>query len=61
MHGRGNKAKRLRMKNQSEDKIGKNIKNHFELKKENEVIKDRIIIDIKALFQQVQEFCTPVE
>ena len=49
------------MKNQSEDKIGKNIKNHFELKKENEVIKDRIIIDIKALFQQVQEFCTPVE
>ena len=35
-----------------EDKIINNIRNPFKLKKENEAIKDRIIRDIRNLFEQ---------
>ena len=38
-------------KKQSEDKIIKNVRNLFRLKKENEAIKNRIIRDIKNLFE----------
>ena len=41
---------------QSEGKIIKNIRNLFKPKKEIEAIKDRIIRDIKILFEQQEEY-----
>ena len=42
-------------KKQSEVNIIKNIRNLFKLKKENNTIKDRIIRDIRTLFEQQEE------
>ena len=47
---------KLKIQNQSEGKIIKNIRNLFKPNKENEAIKDRIIRDIKTLVEQ-QEDC----
>ena len=39
----------------------KNMRNRFRLKKENEVIKDRVIRYIRNLFQHAEEdYCNPV-
>ena len=40
---------------QSEENIIKSIRNLFKLKKENEAIKDRIIRDIRAHFEQEEK------
>ena len=42
-------------KKQSEENIIKRIRNLFQLKKENEAIKDRIIRDISTLFEQKEK------
>ena len=42
-------------KKQSEENIIKSIRSLFKLKKENEVISDRIIRDIRRLFEQKEE------
>ena len=42
-------------KKQSEENIIKSIRNLFKIKKENEEIKDRIIKDIKTLFEQEEK------
>ena len=44
------------MKKQSEDKIIKNIRHPFKLKKENEPINGRIIREIKTLFEQEEDY-----
>ena len=41
---------------QSEENIIKNIRNLFKLKKENQAIKDRIIRDIKSLFEKEEDY-----
>ena len=43
-----------------EDKIIENIRNLFKLKKEKERMKDRIIRDIKTLFDQEEDYYKPV-
>ena len=44
-------------KKQSEEEIIKSIKNRFKLKKkENKAIKDRIIRDIRILFEQEKKY-----
>ena len=58
----GNKPRKLKIKKKkSEDKISKSIRNLFTLKKENEAIQDRIIKDIKKLFEQEEDYCKPVK
>ena len=42
-------------KKQSEENIIKSMRNLFKLKKENEVIKDKIIRDTRTLFEQKEE------
>ena len=50
-YGSGKKPSKLRIQKQSEEEnIVKNIKNLFQLKKENRTIKDRAIRDVKTLF-----------
>ena len=49
VYGGGKKLRKLGIQEQSEDKIIKNIRNLFKLKK-NEQIKERIIRDIKTVF-----------
>lgn len=50
-YGSGKKPSKLRIQKQSEEEnIIKNIKNLFQLKKENRTIKDRAIRDVKTLF-----------
>ena len=53
----GKKPTKLKMLEQSEDSIIKNIRNlfRFQIKKENEAIKDRIIRDIKNIFGMEEE------
>ena len=53
-------ASKLKPQKQSEDNIIKNIRNLFKLKKEIEAIKDRIISDIKILFEQQKDYHKPV-
>ena len=55
MHGRGKKTSKPKTQKQSEENIAKSIRNLFKLKKENEVIKDRIIRDIRTLFKQEED------
>lgn len=43
-----------------EDNIIKYARNHFKLKKENEAIKDRIIRDIRNVFEQEKDYHKPV-
>lgn len=51
MYGSGKKPSKLRIQKQSEEEnIIKNIKNLFQLKKENRKIQDRAIRDVKTLF-----------
>ena len=52
MHGSGKKLMKLKIEKQSEDSILKNVRNFFRLKKENKVIKYRVIRDITNLFKQ---------
>ena len=52
VYGVGNKK--------SEENIIKSIRNLFELKKENEAIKDIIIKDIRNLFKQEDNFYMPI-
>ena len=51
----GKKATKLRKRKQSENNVIKNI-DLFKLKKENKAKKDRIIWDIKGLFEQQEEY-----
>ena len=48
----GKKISKSKIQKQNEDNIIKNIRNLFKIKKENEVIEERIIRDIKIIFQQ---------
>ena len=53
VYGSGKKPNYLKLQKQSEeDSIIKNIKDLFKLKKENEVIKNGIITDIKTPFEE---------
>ena len=47
--------RKLKIKKQSEDKIIKNIRNSFKLKKENEPINGRIIRENKTIFEQEED------
>ena len=48
-------------KKQSEENVVKRIRNLFKLKKENEAIKDRIIRDIRALFEpEEKDYYKPI-
>ena len=59
--GRGKKLSKLKIRKQyEEDNIIKNIRNLSRLKKENEAINDRIIRDIKLLFEQEADFHKPL-
>ena len=42
-------------KKQLEENVIKSIRNFFKLKKENEAIKDRIIRDIRTLFEKEEK------
>ena len=53
--GDENKSSKLKIENQSEDKIIGSIRNLFKLETENEAIKDRIVRDIKTFFEQEEE------
>ena len=56
VYGRGKKPNQLKMLKQSAiDNVIKNLRNHFKLRKENEPIKERIIRDIKTLFEQQED------
>ena len=48
MHGGVMKQRKLKTQKHSEDKINKNTRNIFRIKKENEAIKDRIIRDTRV-------------
>ena len=52
----GKKPRNWKYKN----KIIRNIRNLFNLKKENEAIKDKIMRDFKTLFEQEEDFYKPV-
>ena len=52
VYGGGKKPRKLKMQKNSEDNIIKNIRNIFRLEKENTGIKDRVIRDIKKLFEK---------
>ena len=52
MYGGEKRARTLKTKKLSKDKIIKNTRNFRRLKKENEAGKDIIIRDIKNLFEQ---------
>ena len=56
MYGSGNKPSKLKIQEQSEDNIIKNLRNIFKLKKGNKSIKDRIIRYIKTIFKQQKEY-----
>ena len=47
--------RKLKIKKQSEDKIIKNIRHSFKLKKENEPIHGRIIRENKTIFEQEED------
>ena len=60
LYGVGKKPSKLKIKKQSEDKIIKNMRNLFKLKKENEKIKDTIIRNTKKLLEHEEECSKPV-
>ena len=60
MYGSGNRPSKLKIQKQSEDNIIKSIRNLFKLKRDNEAIKDRIIQDIKILFEQEDDYYKPI-
>ena len=53
----GRKPRKLNIQKQTKESI---IRNLFKLKKYNKVIKDRIIRDIKTLFEQEDDYYKPV-
>ena len=60
MHGGGKKPRKLKTQKQSEDNIVKK-EIFLDWKKENEEIKDRVIRDIKNLFEKAEEdYCNPI-
>ena len=50
------KPRKLKIQKQSEDKIIKNTRNPFGLKKENEEIKHKTIRDIKNVFEKEEDY-----
>ena len=54
------KQTKLKIQKQSKENIIKSIRNLYELKNENEAIKDRIIRDIGTLFGQEDDYYKPV-
>lgn len=52
VYGNGNISRKLKIKKQSEDNVMKSISNALEIKKENEDIKNRIVWNIRSLFEQ---------
>ena len=52
MYGRGKKLRKPKTQKQSEENIINSIRNHFVLRKEKKEINDRIIGDVKALFEE---------
>ena len=60
MYGSGNRPSKSKIQKQSEDNIIKSIRNLFKLKRDNEAIKDRIIQDIKILFEQEDDYYKPI-
>ena len=56
VYGRGKKPTKRKTQNPSKEIIIKSIKNLFKPKKENEAIKDRIISDIRTLFEQEDDY-----
>ena len=59
LYGGRKKQRKLKIQKQSEYHVIKNI-NLFNLKKENEAIKDRKIRDIKILLEQQEDYYKPV-
>ena len=55
LYGGRKKPRKLKIQKQAKDKIIENI-NLFKQKKENKAIKDRIIRDIKTLFEQEEDY-----
>ena len=60
MYQSENKPSQLKIQKQTEDNIIKSIRNPFKLKKENKAIKDRIIRDIRTLFDQDGDHYKPI-
>ena len=56
MHEGGKRPRKPKIKNQSEDNIFKNARNLLRLKIGNQAIKDRIIRDIKSLFEREEDY-----
>ena len=59
-HGRGKKLSKPKIQKQSEDNIIRSIRNRFKLRKENEIIKYRVIRDIRTLFEQEEDYYKPI-
>ena len=59
IHGTGKNLSKPKIQKQSEENIIKSIWNLFKLKKENETIKDKIIRDIRTLFEEEYDYCKP--
>ena len=45
---------------QKENNIIKDVRNLFRLSKENKAVKDRVIIDIRKLFEHEEDYYKPV-
>ena len=60
MYGRVRKPSKLKTQKQPKENIIKSIKYLFKLKKENEAIKDRIIREIRTLFEQEDDYYKPI-
>ena len=60
VYGGEKKPRKLKIQKQSHDQIIKNIRNPFRRKKENEKIKDRMMRDIRTLFDQEKDYHKPV-
>ena len=60
MYGRVRKPSKLKTQKQPKENIIKSIKYLFKLKKENEAIKDRIITEIRTLFEQEDDYYKPI-
>ena len=61
MYGRGKKPSKPKRQNQSEENIIKSIRNLFKLKKLNAAVKDRIIRDIRTIFEQEYDCYKPIK
>ena len=50
----------FRLKNEMDDTTIKDVRNLFRLSKENKAVKDRVIIDIRKLFEHEEDYYKPV-